>query len=286
VTERSEPSERPFLLEHPDDPGRSVRGSVSVPPSAGNRLPHVVILHGFKGFMDWGFFPELARRFARRGIAAVRFNFSGSGIGADPFAFTEAEAFARNTYSRELEDVARVRAAIRTGEIPHLDPQRTALFGHSRGGGIALVHAAEDGAYRGVVTWAAVDDFDRFDDATKSLWREAGHLLVRNARTGQDHRIDLDLLEDLERNRDRLDILAACRRLRAPVLLVHGEQDEAVPVQALARLAAALAEHAHVLSIAGAGHTFGAGHPFGAPTAEWERAASASIAHVEACLRP
>ena len=105
-----------------------MRGSVTLPPSAGSRLPHVVILHGFKGFMDWGFFPELARRFARRGIAAVRFNFSGSGIGADPLAFTETEAFARNTYSRELQDVARVRAAIRTGEIPGLDPRRAAWY--------------------------------------------------------------------------------------------------------------------------------------------------------------
>ena len=29
---------------------------------AGVPLPHVLILHGFKGFMHWGFFPELSRR--------------------------------------------------------------------------------------------------------------------------------------------------------------------------------------------------------------------------------
>ena len=139
---------------------------------------------------------------------------------------------------------------------------------------------------RVIVVRNSQDDFDRFDDATKSLWRAAGHILVHNARTGQDHRIDLDLLADLERNRERLDILAACRRLRAPVLLVHGELDESVPVRALERLAASIPSGlAQVLRIQGTGHTLGAGHPFSTTTPALERAVSASVHHAEACLR-
>ena len=54
------------------------------------------------------------------------------------------------------------------------DLQVPVLVGHSRGGGLALIHAAESGTCRGVVTWAAVATFDRFDEPTKELWRRDG----------------------------------------------------------------------------------------------------------------
>src|SRR5206468_4536657 len=68
---------------------------------------------------------------------------------------------------------------------------------------------------RCVVTWAAVATFDRCDEETKRAWREQGFLLVHNARTGQDLRLGATALADLEQNRTRLDLLAACRRLRS-----------------------------------------------------------------------
>src|SRR5512143_489800 len=42
--------------------------------------PAVLIVHGFKGFKDWGMFPPLADRVARAGFTAVSFNLSGSGV--------------------------------------------------------------------------------------------------------------------------------------------------------------------------------------------------------------
>ena len=51
------------------------------------------MLHGFKGFTRWGFFPELSRRIAESGMVAVRFNMSGSGVGSDPESFSEPDAF-------------------------------------------------------------------------------------------------------------------------------------------------------------------------------------------------
>src|SRR5262245_5386219 len=119
-------AEREFRLTEERDPLRTIRGRVVYPAQAdatGERLPWVLALHGFKGFMDWGFHPELARRLAQRGFAALRFNFSGSGIGADPERFTEDDAFFHNTPSREVEDVARVRAWLDSGNLPWIDPQ-------------------------------------------------------------------------------------------------------------------------------------------------------------------
>lgn len=280
-----EPTIESFRWTVPGDPERILRGRVVRPGVAGGSAswPHVVIVHGFKGFMDWGFFPELARRFAGRGLAAVLVNLSGSGIGENPEEFTEVEAFAADTISRELEDLEVLRAGIRAGRLAALDPDRSAILGHSRGGGAALVHASEDGGYRAVVTWAAIDDFDRFDETTRKAWREEGQIWVPNARTGQPHRMDLGFLEDLEQNRSRLDPVAACRHLEAPLLLVHGTADESVPVAAAERLAAAAGTKTplELLTLEGAGHTFGVGHPFGGSTPAWEQAVEASLDHVE-----
>ena len=269
---------RTFRLVDPEDPGRIVRGVIDAPAELAGRRPHVILLHGFKGFMHWGFFPEIARRLAELGFVAVRFNASGSGVGDDGLSFTELEAFARNTLSREIEDLERVRAWIRSGNAPDIDPDRASLLGHSRGGGLALIHAAERRDCRCVVTWAAVATFDRFDEDAKTLWRERGSLPILNARTGQELRLDVTALEDLEANRDRFDVPAACRRLDVPVLIVHGTADESVPWAESRLLADEIRRpDRRVLDVAGAGHTFGIRHPMENTTESFERVAKATL---------
>src|SRR6202040_558144 len=89
---------KPEPFEIPCRDGLSIRGEVYPAESA---LGSVVICHGFKGFAHWAFFPYLARTLAQDGLTAITFDFSGSGIGADRESFTQAEAFAGNTFSRE-----------------------------------------------------------------------------------------------------------------------------------------------------------------------------------------
>ena len=277
--------EHPFRIDDPHEPRRVVRGRVVLPADLepGVRLAHVLVVHGFKGFMDWGLFPELARRIAGAGRAAVCFNMSGSGVGENPLELTEDEAFARNTYSRELEDLGRVHELARSGSLPGVDGERCALFGHSRGGGVALLHAALRDDVEALVTWAAIDDVDRFDEATKAAWRRDGCIHVHNARTGQEHRIDLDALLDVEANRARLDVLAAAARVRAPTLLVHGTADATVPVSAAERLHAALPRGTgRLLLLEGAGHTFGARHPLAELPGDLELAFAATLEHLAA----
>jgi uncharacterized protein len=267
-----------FRLVHPTEPGRVVRGRIDAPIERAGNLPHVILLHGFKGFMDWGFFPDIACRIAARGFFVVRYNTSGSGIGDDLESFTELEAFARNTLSRDIEDHETVRAWIRQGKVPGLDPDRLSLVGHSRGGGLALIQAAAHGDCRCVVTWAAVASFDRFGEEAKALWRERGSLPILNARTGQELRLDVSALEDLEEHRVQYDVPSACRKLQSPVLLVHGKADESVPFQEFEILRDSIdRRHLGTLEIEGAGHTFGVRHPMKASTDAWERVAGATL---------
>src|SRR5688500_243192 len=60
-------------------------GDILIDVRAGGRTsprPAVVVMHGFKGFKDWGMFPPLADRLAQAGFTAVSFNASGSGVDA------------------------------------------------------------------------------------------------------------------------------------------------------------------------------------------------------------
>ena len=232
--------------------------------------PAVVVCHGFKGFMEWGFFPHLGTLLAERGFVAVRFNLSGSGMRPGGDRVDDPGAFRANTHSREVEDLLAVLAAtgteIASGQV---DTARIGLLGHSRGGGNAILAAArEPERVKALVTWASVADFDRYSPDQKEAWRRDGELPVVNARTGQQLALGLGLLEDLEAHRAELDIggAAAAGHRRAPWLIIHGGGDESVPAVEGERLADRAAPPAELLLIPEADHTFGSRHPFTGPS--------------------
>src|SRR6185503_15829570 len=105
---------------------------------------------------------------------------------------------------------------------------RGALLGHSLGGAVALIHAAQRGDYRALVGWASCSTFRRFPPEVEGLWRRQGFVEIPNLRTKEVHRLGLGWLEDIERNAPALDVHAACRRLTMPMLFLHGSDDEAV----------------------------------------------------------
>jgi uncharacterized protein len=227
--------------------------------------PAIVIAHGFKGFKDWGMFPPLADRLARAGFATVAFNASGSGVD-DAGEFVWPERFGHNTYSAELRDLGRLMDALVRGELGVVPPSTIGLVGHSRGGGVAVLHAAKDRRVQALVTWSSISSVERWSPHEVAEWRGKGVKEILNTRTGQSLPLFTDVLDDVERNAGRsLDILGAAGRLQIPWLIVHGAEDEAVShLEGSALRAASAIPTTRLLAIEGAGHTFGAGHPWDA----------------------
>jgi uncharacterized protein len=238
--------------------------------------PAVVVLHGFKGFKDWGMFPPLADRLARAGFSAVSLNVSGSGVD-DGGTFAFPERFGHNTFSAEVGDLGVVVDALAAGSLGVPAPTAIGVLGHSRGGGVAILRAATDARLAALVTWASIATVRRWDAAAVAAWRARGRQDVVNARTGEVLPLYPDVLDDIDAHGPALDVGAAATRVAVPWLLVHGTADEAVSVEEAERLAA-LQPRLQFERIEGAGHTFGARHPWAGSTPELDRAMARSVA--------
>jgi len=258
-------------------PGDLIRGDVRIPDGPPPRSA-VLVVHGFKGFKDWGFFPYACTRLAGAGHAVVSFNVSHNGIGPDLESFTELERFAANTFSLELDEIRFMLDELIGGDLLPRRPDRVGVLGHSRGGGQSVLATGEDERVDALATWAAIAYFDRWSDERRAEWRETGRYYVLNSRTGQQLPIDIGMLDDYEANRERLDISRVAAELDRPWLIVHGTHDLTVS-EADGRSLARSARQGKLLLIDGAGHTFGAKHPFAGTTPELERAVDATIAH-------
>lgn len=89
------------------------------------------------------------------------------------------------------------------------------------GAGVCLIYACDHpGEVSGVVNWNGITNVDLFTDEEKEAMRTTGRGYVRNARTGQEMPLDRELLDDLEANRERFNILKGVPETKVPVLLV------------------------------------------------------------------
>lgn len=243
-------------------------------PARGESKGTAIICHGYKGFKDWGFFPYLGERLAED-FDVVSFNFTHNGVGEDLMNFTELDKFARNTYTQELADLTELLAAVRAGELPGLAASDRPLFllGHSRGAGVCLLYAMDyPGKVDGVVSWNGITRVDLYSAEEKAEMRQSGRAYVLNGRTKQKMPLDVVLLEDLERNKERFDILQrAATELKTPVVLIQGEKDgvylRAGSVELMARCPDVIR-----YEVAGGDHTFRAVHPYQGTTPPLEEA--------------
>lgn len=253
----------------PSDDGLPIRYDLYVP--GGNqeaRFPVILFLHGFKGFKDWGPFPDACDELSRAGFAVVAINFSRNGIGENPTEFDRLDLFARETFSRDLDEVGLVIEALKKGAIhtdkAELNTDTMGILGHSRGGHAAVAAAAEYAGISCLVTWAAVADYnDRWTEDMIKDWETRGFTEILNGRTGQVMRIDKEVYEDARDHADRVIAVNRIRDLHLPVLFIHSRDDESVTykdAETLFRNCPSKDKELKLLTETG--HTFGGAHPF------------------------
>jgi pimeloyl-ACP methyl ester carboxylesterase len=196
----------------------------------------VILCHGMESSKESEKIVTLSRQLAEKGILALRFDFSGSG---------ESEGkFAEMTYSGEVEDL---RAAYEF--VMKYRPKKIGSFGSSMGGTVALLFAAQEKNVAAVVTLAAPVHPERFGERLSTpeetrQWRTQGFIEYHG------RRLNVSLLQDFE----VLDVPKAARKISCPVLVIHGDRDDIVPVAEGRELFAALAGPKRLCIIEGSGH--------------------------------
>ncbi len=230
-------------------------------------LPLIIFAHGFKGYKDWGHFPLLMEKIAASGFCVLKFNFSHNGGSIeDPIDFPDLAAFAENTYLKEQADLDEILSwAQKDQPLPMRiwNPGEIYLIGHSRGGSMAILKAAQDARIKKVVSWSAVSDLLMRLPAEEELykWKKEGVRYISNARTKQQMPMRYQFVEELEEHQAELSLQKACKRIDIPQLIVHGSEDETVPLQ-MAEDLNAWNQKAKLVSINGANHTFGGKQPW------------------------
>jgi uncharacterized protein len=221
--------------------GRGMPHAPSPVPGGDRAPPLLIIFHGFTGTKVENHFlyPKLCRRLEARGIASLRFDFSGSG---------ESDGDFRDmTLSGELEE-ARLIWDFALG-LPRTDPGSVFILGHSMGGLVAGMLAAEKGP-RGLVLIAPAGNMP---DIARDTLREK--TIAVDAEGGSDIGglvLGRGFLPDLL----ELDPLGKSRAYRGPVRLLQGTADPVVP-ESVARLwLSSFPGSTSFVPLEGAGHNY------------------------------
>lgn len=223
----------------------------------------VIFAHGYKGYKDWGAWGVVQKVFVDAGFGFLKFNMShNGGTIKEPIDFPDLDAFGMNDYTKELFDLKKITTIAANHLKEHNLEIPIYLIGHSRGGGVAILHAQKDKRIEKLVTWAAISDIESRFPVGDELedWQYGGVRFVKNGRTNQMMPHFYSFYENFLANKDNLDIEFACTHLNKPFLAIHGDMDLAVSISEGIQISRWAEVDLRIIK--GTEHTFQTKHPW------------------------
>lgn len=223
--------------------GRTLRGVLYVPE---HYTTAVLLLHGFPGDSSGGT-DRRAQALAREGFLAMRFDFTGCGASDGKHE--------ERLMSGDLKDT---RAAIDYLAL-HAEFEKLVLLGHSTGAVDAALYAHTDKRIDAVILSAGVADltrcvnYDFTPQQVRDFWTR-GYTMTPWSLDwlGKKGKVVKAFYDEFF----TLNIFKALKKFHKPVLVIHGEKDEAVPVTEAHELFALANKPAVLAIIKGADHRF------------------------------
>ena len=195
---------------------------------------HIVVLgHGVTGNKDRPFLVELADNLSNAGIPTIRFSFSGNGN-------SDGE-FTQSTISKEIGDLASV--------LDVLDNHTICYVGHSMGGAVGVLSASQDNRIKLLVSLAGMVETKAFAQ------REFGDVTPDKGFMWDEPTCPLSqaYMDDLTQINTVVDCAS---KISVPWLLVHGTEDDVVPIEDSQKIYAQANEPKELLTIEDANHVF------------------------------
>jgi len=218
--------------------GKRVYTELYVPEGDSGAYPVIILSHGFTAY--GGSQAHLAKPLNDAGIALCLFDFCGGGFES------RSEGSSREmSVLTEVEDLRVVYNAV-VGE-EGIDPDKVFLMGNSQGGFVSSLLAAQlEENLRGLIL-----NFPAFviPEDTRKRYPD------REAIPEESTVFDFPLGAVYHRDAWGIDVYGEIGKFRKPVLLVHGDQDDIVPI-GFSERAVETYENARLHVIPGAGHGY------------------------------
>jgi pimeloyl-ACP methyl ester carboxylesterase len=199
--------------------GQTCAGVVHTPGTSFGRSPGVLMIHGLVGSKDQPhrMFVTLADALADAGFTSLRFDLRGRGD-------SDGQSI-DITPRRDLEDARNALQLLR--EQPNLDGDHLIVLGLSWGGVLASIVADSPGVKRIVLLSSAPVDRDAWKPPPMKDYNG------RRAADVYGNLIGKEFYDGLK----ELEPASVLKKIRRPVLMVHGTRDEAVAPIAYERFA-------------------------------------------------
>jgi putative redox protein len=216
--------------------GHQLAASLDMPDQ--EPIAYALLAHCFTCGKDVLAAKRIAVALAAKGIAVLRFDFTGLGSSEGDFA--------NSTFSSNVADLVRAADHLReTRKAPAI------LIGHSLGGAAILAAAGKIPEARAVVTIAAPSDpahvtglfGDRIEDIRK-------HGKVEVSLAGRPFDISREFLDDIAEQ----NLMTQVTNLHKALLIMHAPSDDTVGIENATRIFVAARHPKSFVSLAGADH--------------------------------
>ncbi|MBX4260049.1 alpha/beta hydrolase [Clostridium estertheticum] len=228
-----------------DSENLRLRGMLHIPENTNNKVPIVIIFHGFCGDKRGPhfIFVKLSRLLEKAGIACIRFDFAGSG---------ESDGnFIDMTMDTELKDANNILNYVRT--LNFVDNERIGIVGLSMGGAIASMLAGERKSnIETLCLWAPAGNMSEiildkhYIGAGLEEFRKNGYFDVEGLLVGTKF-VD---------NVKNIKIYEKAAEYDKRSLIIHGDKDDVVSLCASQKYIDLWGDSSLLKVISGANHTF------------------------------
>ncbi len=225
-------------LEFQNSQGHTLSGLLETPPPDVATQRYALFAHCFTCGKDIAAASRISRALAARGIAVLRFDFTGLGNSDGDFANT--------SFTSNVQDLI---AAAKALEYDHAAP--VMLIGHSLGGAAVLAAAHELPSVEAVVTIASPATAKHVEHLFSGVRGEMQATGEAEVQVGHRRfRVRKQFLDDLEHYTDAEHI----RRLKRALLIFHSPVDEIVPIEEAAKIYKAALHPKSFISLCQADH--------------------------------
>lgn len=196
--------------------GKQLVGMLHI-PTGKKKFPLVVVCHGFGGSKTGRKYMKLARILEKNKIATFRFDFEGCG---------DSEGNLETiTVKRQVSDLeSAVNWAIKQKNI---NKNKIALLGNSLGAVIAILYAVRTKfSVKTIIFWAPALNQRKlipFWSTKKDLkkWKRQGYFIRKEDKIGINYL----------RENEKKDYSLVFSKINAPILIIHGDKDDVVPLR-------------------------------------------------------